>query len=162
MNHRSIWWVVHITHPGMCNNIETEPNIEIEIAISRRYWDRGHIEIEKMKNELLRLKLILQKAFQKYWFWDWYCTKEKLELSQYFLHPYVVNIVMIFRLKHQYCKKFRIESILKQKNAYGRYWYWYWYCRNALWCIEIEIDTVNGSIGGTLDESVGQSGNKFH
>ena len=49
----------------MCNNIEIEPNIEIEVAISRRYCDRGHIEIEEMKNELLILKLILQKDFHK-------------------------------------------------------------------------------------------------
>ena len=103
----------------MCNNIEIEPNIEIEIAISRRYWDRGHIEIEEMKNELLRLKLILQKAFQKYWCWDWYCTKEKFKLLQYFLQAYVVNIAILLRLKHQYCKKISIELILKPRNAYG-------------------------------------------
>ena len=91
---------------GMCNNIEIEPNIEIEIAISRRYWDRGHIEIEEMKNELLRLKLILQKAFQKYWCWDWYCTKEKFKLLQYFLQAYVVTIAILLLLKNQYyCKR---------------------------------------------------------
>ena len=85
-------------------------------------------------------ELKLQNHFWKYWYWYWYCTKEKSKLLQYFAKPYVVNIAIILRLNHQYCKNIGIEKILKLQKyvsdieieieiakIFFRYWYWNWF-----------------------------------
>ena len=101
-----------------------------------RYWNWdckiffGSIDIE----------LKLQNHFWKYWYWYWYCTKERSKLLQYFAKPYVVNIAIILRLNHQYCKNIGLEKILKLQKfvsdieieieiakIFFRYWNWNWY-----------------------------------
>ena len=86
------------------------------------------------------IELKLQNHFWKYWYWYWYCTKEKSKLLQYFAKPYVVNIAIILRLNHQYCKNIGIEKILKLQKyvsdieieieiskIFFRYWNWNWF-----------------------------------
>ena len=94
------------------------------------------IDIEEIRDRVLILKLRLHKQFWRYW----YCVREKPKLSQYFVKAYVVNIAIILRLNHKYCRKFSIEKILKHVFHCNWYWNWDWNCRNIFSEIEIEIE----------------------
>ena len=106
-----------------------------------------------MKNNVLVLKLRLQNHFWQYCYWIEIAEsflkvlvlilvlyQGKVKIIAIFCKPYVVNIAIILRLNHQYCKNIGIEKILKLQKyvsdieieieiakIFFRYWYWNWF-----------------------------------
>ena len=113
------------TKTGMCNNIEIEKNIEIEIAISRKYWNWREIGIAEIIYSLLRLKSELRifipnieididiaTFYYGYWYWNHYCR-----LFFQILKLRLILPTNVFKID--------IEIDIAKIRAYWN-WYWNW------------------------------------